>query len=299
MNVYFVATNYIKEDCWKYLIDVLKVETVFSFIDVNDMSESFRNQLGNKLVRYKRYLPKDGDVESFIKKCVNNIIGGAVRIHQVDGKVTAEDQDGFIDSHYNNPISNLRDTNDKNVMIVCSMYYHYFTDSFSIPIFHKIVETHEYTKSSGYVSTYITDASTRTARYTHRLLKKYLGTDKYLERICLIRFEKNNEQLYFKTKWANGITTTQDGRTIERSFYKFVLAELSKKYPNHFPIKEKNGKRYFTSFYDLDLIEREWSEQYSQDDDDDYDPYGGYGSYENWALKEAYDGDPSNLWNTD
>jgi hypothetical protein len=35
------------------------------------------------------------------------------------------------------------------------------------------------------------------------------------------------------------------------------------------------------------------------DDYDDYDPYGGYGSYENWALKEAYDGDPSNMWNTD
>ena len=104
MNVYFVARDYIKENSWEYLIDVLKVDTVFSFVDVNDMSEPLRNQLGKKLIRYKRYLPEGGDISAFMKKCVNKIIEGALKIHQVDGRLTHEDLDGYLESRYNNPV---------------------------------------------------------------------------------------------------------------------------------------------------------------------------------------------------
>jgi hypothetical protein len=299
MNVYFIARNYIKEDCWEYLIDVLKVDTVFSFIDVNEMSDSFRNQLGKKLVRYKRYLPKGGDVSAFMKKCVNNIIGGAAKIHQVDGRLQYEDLDGLSDSHYNTPVKNLRDTNDKNVMIICDMYIRELTGLISIPIFHTITRTIEYEKTPGTYSSYYVDASMETALYTYNMLKRALGTDKYRERICFIRFARNEEQLFFKTKWGYAVTKTNDGREIERSFYKFVISQLSKNFPSQFPVKEKNGKRYLTTFYDLDKIDKERADDYTEDAYDDYDPYGGYGSYENWALQEAYDGDPSNLWNID
>lgn len=299
MNVYFIARNYIKEDCWEYLIDVLKVDTVFSFIDVNEMSDSFRNQLGKKLVRYKRYLPKGGDVSAFMKKCVNNIIGGVAKIHQVDGRLQYEDLDGLSDSHYNTPVKNLRDTNDKNVMIICDMYIRELTGLISIPIFHTITRTIEYEKNPGTYSSYYVDASMETALYTYNMLKRALGTDKYRERICFIRFARNEEQLFFKTKWGYAVTKTNDGREIERSFYKFVISQLSKNFPSQFPVKEKNGKRYLTTFYDLDKIDKERADDYTEDAYDDYDPYGGYGSYENWALQEAYDGDPSNLWNTD
>ena len=76
----------------------------------------------------------------------------------------------------------------------------------------------------------------------------------------------------------------KDGREIERPFYKFVISQLSKEFPNQFPMKEKNGKRYFTSFYDLDKIERDREDNYTEENYDYYDPYEGYGSYENWAL---------------
>ena len=302
MNVYFVARNYIKENSWEYLIDVLKVDTVFSFVDVNDMSEPLRNQLGKKLIRYKRYLPEGGDISAFMKKCVNKIIEGALKIHQVDGRLTHEDLDGYLESRYNNPVRNLKYTEDKNVMIVCDMYTRELTDLITIPIFHTITRTIEYEKESGRISNYYVDASMETALYTYNTLKKYIDSDKYRERICFVRFGKNEEQLSFKTKWSNSITRTTDGKEIERAFYKYVIAELNKKYPDHFPTTERDGKRYLTSFYDLDKIERErsnYSSEEDYDDYDDYDPYGGYGSYENWALKEAYDGDPSNMWNTD
>ena len=299
MNVYFIARNYVKEDSWEYLINILKVDTVFSFIDVEDMSDSLRNQLGKKLVRYKRFLPSGGDVSAFMKKCVNNIIGGATKIHQVDGRLKYEDLDGFTESHYNSPAKNLRDTEDKNVMIVCDMYVRELTSLISIPIFHTITRTIEYEKNSGTLSTYYVDASMETALYTYNMLKRTLGTDKYRERICFVRFARNEEQIFFKTKWGYGVSKTKDGREIERSFYKFIISQLNKKFPDQFPVKENNGKCYLTSFYDLDKINKEFSDNSYEDDFDDYDPYGGYGSYENWALQEAYDGDSSNLWNTD
>ena len=145
----------------------------------------------------------------------------------------------------------------------------------------------------------LTDASMETALYTYNMLKRALGTDKYRERICFIRFARNEEQLFFRTKWGYAVTKTNDGREIERSFYKFVISQLSKNFPSQFPVKEKNGKRHLTTFYDLDKIDKERADDYTEDAYDDYDPYGGYGSYENWALQEAYDGDPSNLRNTD
>ena len=305
MNVYFVARNYIKEECWKYLIDVLKVDTVFSFIDVNDMSESLRNQFGKKIVRYNRFLPNGGDVSAFIKKCVKFIIGGAARFHLVDGKSAYEDLDGFADSHYDSPDGNLRDTKDKNVMIIADMYIKRISDRFSIPIFHEVTRVLTYERDLDTYSNYHVDASMEIVFYVNNLLMKVLGTDKYRDRICFFRFGRNDEQIFMQTKWVRATVETQvqDYLVGIRAFYRYVLEELNKQYPVKFPEREKNDKRYFTSFYDMDVIneeladeEREYEEKYREDD---YDPYMGYGSYERMALLEAYEGDPSNMWNTD
>ena len=202
MNVYFVAKNYIKEDCFEYLIDVLKVDTVFSFIDVDLMSDSLRRQLGRKLARYKRYLPIDGDVRDFIKKCVNNIVEGAAHLHKEDGRFKYKDLDSYAKSHYDTPINNLTDTDDRNVMIICNMHYRDITLHKSVPIFHSVTRVIENERYSYNYMQYFVDASMETALYTYNKIKKSLGTDKYRERICFVRFGRNIEEIFFKTHWT-------------------------------------------------------------------------------------------------
>lgn len=298
MNVYFIATDYIKEDAFEYLMKVLKVNAVFSFIDIDEMSDTLKAQLGNKLTQYNRYLKKGEDVNAFIKKCVTCISSLAVRTHKVDGRFEQVDLDSFKDSRFNNPIHNLLKTEDNNVLLLCYMYEMEISNLLSIPIFHGVIKEREYRSARGYNSVYYIDASHELSSYVYNRLRKILNDDKYRDRICFFRFGKDEEELFFRNKWGVPIRKTSDGRSVKRSFYKYIIKELHSAFPDRFPCIKKDGKTYYATFYDRNLIRQENS--YYQPEPEDYnDPYEGYGSFENWALMEAYDGDPSLMWNND
>jgi hypothetical protein len=176
------------------------------------------------------------------------------------------------------------------------------SDYLKIPVFHSVTRVLEYEDNEEYTRKYYVDASMDLALYTFNALKKYINTDKYRDRICFIRFGKDDEDLFFRTKWGTPICRLKDGREIRRRFYKSVLYLLHKKYPEHFPIIEEDGKKYYTSFYDLKKIQSEYPPESDYEDENsynDYDPYMGYGSYEKMLIAEAYEGDPSYMWNND
>lgn len=298
MNVYFAARNYIKEESFEYLIKVLKVSAVFSFIDTDDMSESLKKQLGTKLTHYKRYLKKGDDVDVFIKKCVTYITSLAVRTHTVNGRLEQVDLDSFKDSKYNNPIHNLIHTEDKNVLIISDMYERYLSDSLTVPIFHSIVKEVEYTSKNDYKDVLYVDTSREIASYVFNRLRKLLDDDKYRDRICFYRLGNNKEELFFQKTWGVPISKMPNGRIVHRRFYKYIIKELNTLFPEQFPCVHKGDKSYYTSFYNKGQIQQEYDSSQPEPDNDN-DPYDGYGSYENWALMEAYGGDPSLKWNND
>ena len=65
---------------------------------------------------------------------------------------------------------------------------------------------------------------------------------------------------------------------------------------------EKNEKKHLVWFDDLNQNEEDYDEDYSWENESgwsSYDEYGGPNGYDDFTVDEAFEGDPSAVWNID
>ena len=154
MNVYSLNPQWLKDNALEKIIDILKVKKVYCFIASDDY-----NRLSNvELLRWN-----GADLEEFLKKCVYNFVNVISEPVFFNGEFTGERivKNMYNDSLGMNPIYNIENLNDPNILILWTS------------------DTHIHMKR-GVLSTF--------KDYSMNILNKYGAID-YMERICFYCFD--------------------------------------------------------------------------------------------------------------
>ena len=249
---------------WKYLIDVLKVSHVLSFINSNQMDEETRAQLSPYLRLCKTNNERD---KEFCDKCVYKIAN--IIYATIDAQKAKDGTEAYKDSKFYAPRENLLKTEDENILVIGNV------DKSNHRNFVDIVEWEVVT---GYEYIYPDEddfyAEPRRERYEYDIpidaayeIAKHLinlmntqGRSGYENKICHIKWnsfcnfnEKEVEWIYsYRTKgWYQYKCKLTNGTFKYNAFTNFINHSLRTTYPDVFPILEgENGKKRFTVFWD-------------------------------------------------
>lgn len=156
MNVYAINPELIREDRFPYLLNILKVKRVISFIE-------YVPSVCEPLLIYKANYDNNNyedSVNQNIQQAVYKFNSPIYSPKYESGKWNGEflTQDIYKESKAHNPIYNLEHCNDENVLVLINDY-----------------DTENYYKQF--------------ARYSLNILKKYTSEYHYENRICFILFD--------------------------------------------------------------------------------------------------------------
>ena len=112
MNIYYFNVEHIISSYWKYLIDVLKISHVLSFINSNQMDEETKAQLSP----YLRLCKTNEGTKEFCDKCVYTMAN--IIYATIDEQKAKDGTEAYKDSKFYDPRDNLRKTTDKNILVI-------------------------------------------------------------------------------------------------------------------------------------------------------------------------------------
>lgn len=294
MNVYFISPQYIRPSDFSFLISVLKVKKIFSFIPSQSLDKEIVTTLDSLETKYCISPSKQLD---FYKSCVFSICSRIAKVNRENDSFQYEDMNLYEDSVNWSPKNNLLRTNDENVLILAfcktsmSSTGVIWTPQF---YFDSIIHTD---------STY-RDISREISRFCCNLLRKRLGHSEYNNRICFFKLDEYLMKGFYynaaKNKWVEYRTINSKGK--RRPFMSYISSLLHKTYPEIFTISQHADKRMYDKPYPTSealklyksfLIEAEKrQEEYERDDDrddnDDYPIDGFLEAYGDALSEEEY-----------
>ncbi len=255
MNIIFMDPEYVRHDAWRYIVSVLKIRKVICFIDSKEFP---LGTFGTAEVQFRNQTPESR--KDIVYGLANQM---KRRILSPDGDFLGhEDLDLYKESHWNKPKTNIRETNDSNILILGNIYTKFRGPS----IFEETItcadDDYIFIPNPEDDYTEDRDVALNMILYLFKILKKQLGTDKYEKRICFYMIDPLSGREYYKNKdYGGNICWVQLGLgDRKKCLINFIQFELSKQYPDVF-VKELNGKRYYSSIYDIDRLKedrREW-----------------------------------------
>ena len=249
MNIFFMDYRYVRHDAWRYIVSVLKIKKVYCFSE----SDQFPyGTFGTADVNFRNQSPDSR--KDIVYSIANQMKRG---VTASNGEfVGHEDLDLYKESHWNKPKTNVKETNDPNILILGAVYSQFRGSSFFEHLVYLTDEDYIVmpNKEDDYYEA--RDVAINMVLYLHKILKKQLGTDKYEKRLCFYMIDPIKARDYYMCKgfW-------REVRERKYNYIGFINTELSKQYPNIFPVTELNGKRYYSSIYDIDIIKeahRKW-----------------------------------------
>lgn len=237
MNVFFLDYRCFRNDAWSYIVQILKVNKVFSFVEPSTFCPLCYG--------FADVMVKDNTKEAMsqIAYYIANL--AKKPIYTPDGDFLGyDDLDLFQNSNCNRPENNISDTDDPNI-IVLGILTHSVVDNSVIPHFNIIEDE---------------DSGLFIAGYTLNILNKLLCTDKYKKRISFFMADFVNIHDY--------ITTGEEWVTRPR-LYNFLTWELHKKFPQIYQFRKDYTKdtyeiaNLFSEFYnsEKDKVERKYQKE--------------------------------------
>ena len=255
MNIYFMDYRYIKPENWKYIVSVLKVTKVFCFCESNVLPRKFFSNTSISFMHLKPGVSK-GDFSENIVYALFNVIGKKVGYK---GRPIAEENISlYNDSKSDKPLHNLLNTEDHNALILGEIYQHYNKHStfedYDSDYLEKRFE-------QGYIT--YDCVGLNIIKHFLNLLRKKLGTDVFRQRICFVLIDLINGKDYLKSQ-KRELGENKSRLVWSRIFFRdsgkngliriSILDQLYKKYPDVFPLIEKDGKKQYTPFWDTEQI---------------------------------------------
>lgn len=228
MNIYCINPQYVKPSSWPYLIKVLKIGKVFSFIKKENIQESAKFFESLRCL----YIVQGESKPDFIKRCVFNM-ANVIKQNTSQGYM---DLVRYIESNYLRPKQNLLQTDDENILILGDIYYNEFPNWF-------------YFEEDDSCYGHANDTATEIVRFLFNILKKQLGHNHYAERICMVIIDTLTLNNYIYSYKRNGWIDVSS----KTKFIKLFNHLIYKKYPIEFPLIEENGKKKYTSLLNGEL----------------------------------------------
>lgn len=249
MNIIFMDPEYVRHDAWRYIVSVLKIRKVICFIDSKEFP---LGTFGTAEVQFRNQTPESR--KDIVYGLANQM---KRRILSPDGDFLGhEDLDLYKESHWNKPKTNIRETNDSNILILGNIYTKFRGPS----IFEETItcadDDYIFIPNPEDDYTEDRDVALNMILYLFKILFKQLGTDKYKERICCYMMDFVAQRDFYmgeacwKRVWDK-----------KNHFIKFINSLLLKQYPNIFPIIDNNGKKCYTSIFNKDVLDQarqEW-----------------------------------------
>lgn len=239
MNVYFLPYNNINDSIWPYIIKILKIKKIYSFVPMRQIPDGELKRLLRENGISKRSATK-ANCEHIIYSIVENISN-----YNENGMLG--DNDSYKDSSCLQTILNIKNTDDPNIAfigkVVCRPEYRC---GYSDWCFEDIIDTMEVEGNTRY-----RDVSLKVARGVRNMLKKRLGDDKYTQRISFYRFCSGNEELLIeKGFW---MPPHPKGSQYKVDMHNWVSNYVKRQMKIQFPETCADGKRI--AFWNEDIEE--------------------------------------------
>ena len=192
MNVYFIDSESLNAEHFSIFVDILKIGEIYSLSPSSVKANLLIDSCGlDSILNVARNISYKYAVYRFLDKIKQSVF------HYEDCVDTFV-VDTFINSKYNNPIWNIHNCEEKNVLVLDSERKNYFN---------------------------INDFP----NYALNILRKYGKDDRYRQRICFYRFDeflRKNGNVFLNRRWCNAVST--DKKTGRR--YDAVLAYMHHKF---------------------------------------------------------------------
>lgn len=237
MNIYFMDHRFVKPENWKYLIEVLKIKRVFCFCHSKDFKIELDLNRENVPIAYQQNM----EDEKFSNKITYYIANSIKDMLPKEDNHSADLNERFPyckDSKYYSPRSNIKNTEDPNILVIGIINW----SSWDKSIFIKEVSSNR-------------DIAANIVQYALNILKKQLNTDIYRQRICAYMIDQVSSQEFFIKRYS----WTKPKKVI----IPFINTLLRNTYPDIFPPIKEGDKIKATPFSDQKILkekEEGWKE---------------------------------------
>lgn len=228
MNILFIDPNYIEEKSWKYLLKVLKIKSMYSFIPYDEISDSCKNCCENI---HKHWIGKEQDKKKFADGIVFSVVNKCKRyVSQIERYIYIP---AFENSKWYTFKNNITQTEDPNVIVLTKTSYNTedgvtfgFADGEEIP--------------------------TCIARFILNLLKKYNPEYPYYEKICISKVDLvgNKWKIFRNNRFIYKTINSEKND----NFIGYVNYLLHNGFPEKYPIIDR---KYANIFYNKDKRSKE------------------------------------------
>lgn len=228
MNIYFISPQNIRPFDFKFIMAVLKVKKVFSFIPSHVLDKEILVALDSLDTKY---CPSPSKQLDFYKSCVCSICSKIAKTNKGDNSFQYEDMNLYEDSVNFSPKNNLLRTSDENVLILAFCKTS-MSDTGIIwtPQFHFDAIHEDSTRK---------DISREISNFSCNLLRKRLGHTKYNNRICFFKLDEYLMKGFYynatRNKWMEYWSVNRGKR---KPFMNFISSLLYKTYPEIFTVSQ-------------------------------------------------------------
>lgn len=216
MNVYFIDSESLNAEHFSIFVDILKIGEIYSLSPSSVKANLLVDSCGlDTILNVARNIPYKYAVYRFVDKIKQSFF---YYEYCVDTFV----DDTFINSKYNNPIWNIHNCEEKNVLVLDS-------------------DSKNYSNIDDFPN------------YALNILRKYGKDDRYSQRICFYRFDeflRKNGIVLLNRRWRNAVST--DKKTGRR--YDMVLAYMHHKF-KEFSDEIKGGTTFMQFFLSKEKCE--------------------------------------------
>lgn len=236
MNIYFINPLYIRPADTPFLLDILQVKRIYSFIPQNSLPIEMTQHLNQLKITYREV---SHTMETFFKQTYNKILDTITERKTKYYSQRETNNDKYSESKNNSPIENLNLKKQYNILIIANCRTKMSSTGYIWKPQFKI-------KDDGK-----DEIATKIAQYCLNLSKEYLGHNKYEKRICFIKLDEYLVRAYHYQsdiygKWAPCIYKSNDKKYL---FMEWISLLLNQKYPQQFPtIKTENEHEIINSY---------------------------------------------------
>lgn len=291
MNIYFFSPQHVRPFDFRFLMSVLKVKKIFSFIPPQSLDKEIVTTLDSLETKY---CPSPSKQVDFYKSCVFSICSKIAKVNRANNSLQYEDMNLYEESVNFSPKNNILKTDDENILILAFCETGMSSTG--------IIWTPQFHFDSIHKGSTLRDISREISNFSCNLLKKRLGHSKYNNRICFFKLDEYLMRGFYynatNNKWIEYWSLNNKGR--RNPFMKFISLLLYKTYPEVFTISQNAGKTVFDKPYPTSEALKLYKnfkkeaenrqEEYEKDDDNNDYPIDGFlEAYGDALSEEEYD----------
>lgn len=281
MNVYFISPEHIRPFDFKFLMSVLKIKKVFSFIPSLSLDKEIIATLDSLETKY---CPAPSKQIDFYKSCVFSICSKIVKTNRINNSLQYEDTNIYEDSVNFSPKNNLLKTNDDNILILAFCKTGMSSTG--------VIWTPQFHFDSIHQDSIKRDISREISNFSCNLLKKRLRHSKYNNRICFFKLDEYLMRGFYynatNNKWIEYWSLNKNGK--RKPFMSYISSLLYRNYPEIFTVSKNADKIIYDKPYPtseaLKLYKEFLKEAENRQEDDEREENDNY--YPIDGFLEAY-----------